>query len=559
MIRVVLYLLLLGVLAFGAVWLEDRPGDVVITWLGQRVETSVMVLASGLLVVAASAIILWSALRALLRMPDRVGAHLQERRYARGHSALSQGLIAVGSGDPVAARRFMDEANRRLPDEPLTLFLRAQTAQLCGDAAGAVRNFELMADRDQTRMVGLHGLFVEARRRNDPAAALQYAEEAAKHDAVPAWAGQAVLESRCIAGDWSGALHRLERNMQSGLVDRAAHRRQRAVLLTARALGLEDSDRTQASTLALEAVKLAPSFVPAAAVAGRVLAELGEPRKAARIIETAWRANPHPDLADAYGHLRPGDSARERLARIRTLAEKTPGNPEAALAIAQAALHAREFALARDVLAPLIEAPSKRVAILMAQLERLQHGDEGRAREWMARALTARRDPAWTADGFVSDRWLPVSPISGRLDAFDWRDPLSGEEPARLLIEAQPTPFHEKPAAATPDAAPGAILQSPARAESSHLRKSATEKEPIEAQRATESVQPAEPPSDSMQKPHQRYTTLAPIPLAPGVIPLVHAPDDPGPETESASEVDSETNNDARVANWTRIRHLFRP
>lgn len=551
MMRVVVYLLVLGLLAFGAVWLADRPGDVAITWLDQRVDTSVMVLIGAVLALAALAKILWSALRALVRMPDRVGTHLQNRRYARGRFALSQGLIAVGSGDPIAARRFMEEANRTLPEEPLTLLLRAQTAQLCGDAAGAVRNFELMAGRDQTRMLGLHGLFVEARRRNDPTAALFYAEEAAKHDSVPAWAGQAVLEFRCISGDWSGALHRLERNMQS--VDRVAYRRQRAVLLTAQALGLEDSDRAQASALALEAVKLAPGFVPAAAVAGRVLAEIGEPRKAARIIETAWRANPHPELADAYGHLRPGDSARERLARIQTLAVKAPGNAEAALAVAGAALYAQEFTIARDALTPLLDAPSKRVAILMAQLERMQHGDEGRAREWMARALSARRDPAWTADGFVSERWLPVSPITGRLDAFEWKDPLSGEEPARLLIEAEPSgaPLHEGAEAAAAASTTGAaISESPGQAEGSHLLKR-TESE-------AKSVEQTDPPAGLLHKLVRRHPTLAPIPLAPGVIPLVHAPDDPGPEPEAASEVDSEANNDARVANWTRIRHLFR-
>ena len=143
--------------------------------------------------------------------------------------------------------------------------------------------------------------------------------------------------------------------------------------------------------------------MPAAALAGRVLAEGGEPRKATRIIETAWRANPHPDLADAYAHLRFGDSARDRLARIEALAKKAPGHVESALAVARAALDAREFAIARAALTPLLAAPTQRVAMLMAELERAERGDEGRAREWMARALNAAPDPAWTADGFVSD------------------------------------------------------------------------------------------------------------------------------------------------------------
>jgi HemY protein len=291
-----------------------------------------------------------------------------------------------------------------------------------------------------------------------------------------------------------------------------------------------------------------------------MLAEMGEPRKAARIIEAAWRSNPHPDLADAYGHLRPGDSARERMARIQTLAARTPGNPEAALAIARAALYAQEFTLAREALAPLLDTPTKRVAILMAQLERMQHGDEGRAREWMARALTARRDPAWTADGFVSERWLPVSPVTGRLDAFEWKDPLSGEEPARTLIEAErsggalPVTAEAPPRSGAADSTISRASDQPERFELPED----TEKQ-VERERAPASVERTAARPSSVHKLERPRSTLAPVPLAPAVIPLVHAPDDPGPEPNAASEAEPEMNDEERVANWTRIRHFFRP
>jgi HemY protein len=532
MIRVVVYLVVIGLLAFGAVWLADRPGDVAITWLGRRVETSVMVLAIAVVAVAVLAAILWSMVRAVMRSPDLVGRYLRTRRGVRGYLAVSQGLVAVGSGDVVAARKFMEQASRIAPAEPLTLLLRAQTAQLCGDREGAARSFELMAERDDTRLLGLRGLFIEARRRNDPAAALVYAEEAAKHISVPGWAGQAVLEFRCIASDWSGALHRLERNMRGGLVDKATYRRQRAVLLTAQALAAEDGNRDRAKVLVLEAAKLAPSLVPAAALAGRLLAEAGERRKAARIIETAWRANPHPDLADAYAHLRPGDSARERLARIEALAAKSPGNVEAALAIARAALDAQEFVIARQALAPLALVPSKRVAALMAELEQMQHGDEGRAREWMMRALNAQRDPAWTADGFVSERWLPVSPVTGRLDALEWKDPLAGDDHAGAVIEAEAT--------GTLDARRGdAATSTPSHARREVARRS--EDLDNTADRGGFSTEPAAASSQEVSPPVVRRTprptrSLTPIPVPPAVIPLVHAPDDPGPEPEAQIE-----------------------
>ena len=190
-----------------------------------------------------------------------------------------------------------------------------------------------MAGRDDTRLLGLHGLYIEAQRRDDVTAAQLYAEEAAKSAPAPAWAGQAVLEFRCATGDWTGALDRLERNMKSGLIDRdALPAPARGAADRARARAEGDRPRPRASARARSGE--ARAHAGAGRGAGRrLLGEAGDLRKAARIIETAWKANPHPDLAEAYAHLRPGDSARDRLARVQTLAEKSPGNIEGALAV----------------------------------------------------------------------------------------------------------------------------------------------------------------------------------------------------------------------------------
>jgi HemY protein len=537
MIRVVIFLLAIAALAFGTVWLADRPGEVMIIWQGRRIDTSVAMLAIAVGVVAALAVVAWSILRAIVRSPVVWQQQRRVRAARRGYLALSQGLIAVGSGDARAARRFADEAGLIAPGEPLTLMLGAQSAQLAGDRAAAERTFKQMALRDDTRLFGLHGLFIEAQRRKDSAGARLIAEEAAKSEAAPAWAGHAVLNFRCAAGDWTGALERLERNQKSGLIDKAAYQRQRAVLLTARALAAEPTDRNSARMLALGAVKLAPTLVPAAALAGRLLGEAGELRQAARIIETAWRANPHPDLADTYAHLRPGDSARDRLSRVQTLTREPAAHVEGALAVAHAALDAREFAIARDALAPLATAPTQRVAMLLARLAEMEHGDEGRAREWMTRAVRARRDPVWTADGFVSDRWMPVSPVTGRLDAFVWMEPLAQiGATAGDVIEAD-----EEPAAI--EAAPAVAIQ-PA----------------SETVNMAAAQPPPAPSAPSGPAPVSSEPALAPNPriaAAPAVVPLLHAPDDPGPDGEPHADPVPDTP-PPQPNGWDRLRALFK-
>ncbi|HEX3503830.1 MAG TPA: heme biosynthesis HemY N-terminal domain-containing protein [Xanthobacteraceae bacterium] len=528
MIRVVFYLIAVGLAAFGVAKFADIPGSVVVTWQGAHLKTSLLVMGAALLVAFVALYVIVAIIRAILRSPLVLSRTRRHRRGLRAYEAISSGLIAIGAGDIAAAKKFAAQVNQLAPSEPLALLLSAQAAQLSGDRDAAERVFQAMANRPDTKALGLHGLFIEARRRNDLASAQAFAEEAARTAPSLGWAGRAVLEFRCATGDWAGALTLLERSRD--MLDRATYRRQRAVLLTAQALAAEDSDRDAAKAHALEAQQLAPTLIPAAGMTGRLLAEGGYLRKASRIIEKAWRANPHPDLARAYAQLRYGDAARDRLKRIEALARQTPDNIEGALALARAALDAREFAQARAALKPYLDAPTKRVCLLMAALERAEHNDEGRAREWTARAVNAAPDPAWTADGFVSDHWLPASPVTGRIDAFEWRVPLTGtlsapavepaiepETPTVKSVEAPATPEPERvapptiaPTPVTPPIVPPAISEPPS---------VKTESKPE--------------PGDGKPEP---------------VIPLVHAPDDPGPEGDESEPAASQSD-----GGWRKI------
>jgi len=522
MIRLVVFLVSVALIALGIAWVADRPGDIAVTWMGYRIETSVLVAAMALLAVIAFAIVLWSIVRGIWRSPHHVSLFLRNRRALRGYQAVSRGLIAVGAGDLRLARQSADEASRHSPGDPLTMLLNAQSAQMAGDRDAAEGAFRAMVGRNDTKLLGLRGLHVEAQRRGDRRGALLAAEEAAKTEPSATWAGQALLEHHSAGGNWAAALEALER--MKGALEKPLYRRKRAVLLTAQAHALEERERDASREMALEAVKLAPDFVPAATLAGRRLAEAGEVRKAGKILSAAWAANPHPDIAETYANLRFGDSARERLARVKRLADKAPGHRESALAVARAAFEARDFVAARSALAPLIAAPTRRVATLMAEIEEAEHGAAGRVREWLGRAMRAAADPVWTAEGVISDRWLPVTP-SGRLDAFEWKTPLAqiGSHP---VIEAE-----KSGSAAAADKAEAAAI--------------------VEAPPPSEAKPPEQPPATVPPKPAAQAKAVEPV------IPLVHAPDDPGPG--SALDGDPVAERPSPPPDpWQRLWQLFR-
>jgi HemY protein len=551
MYRIILFLGLIALAAAGAAWVADQSGDVALSWNGWRVQTTLPVFALALGAAIVAAILVWSILRGLWRMPQRIRHVRRERRHARGRHAITQGLLAIGHGDSTAARLHADVARRHAADDPLALLLHAQSAQLAGDRGAARAAFHAMAERDDTRLLGLRGLFIEAQRADDPVAAVGLAEEALKLSPASTWASHAVLGFRCAKGDWNGALSILDNNLASGLIDKPAYRRQRGVLLTARALELETVDRDLSRDSVMEAIKLAPTLVPAAVLAAKYQSEAHQIRRAMRIVETAWLAHPHPDLAEAYAHVKLGDAARQRLVRVETLAAKAPGHLEGALAAARAAIDAAEFARARAALAPFITAPTQRVAMLMAEIERTEHGDTGKARAWTLRAVRALHDPVWTADGYVSDRWRPVSPVSGRLDAFQWQMPLAAlPSDGSGAIEA--SPFEEAMLAAPPPPRQGGIseqkLVEPPRQSGAEISMTAAQDNspatpvvlesapaPIPAPPPTEAVAAAAPP---LFRARNDIPKAADKPAAaiPAVIPIVRPPDDPGVDDEPARD-----------------------
>ncbi|MFC0217284.1 heme biosynthesis protein HemY [Pseudochelatococcus lubricantis] len=563
MVRLVGFILIVALIALGIGWLADRPGDVAVVWQGYRIETSVVVALAAVAATTLALALIWAVLRYVFGLPSAISFSSRARRRTKGVTSVSRGLIAVGTGDAVSARRHAAEAERLLGREPLTLLLKAQAAQMAGDRAGAETAFHLMLDTPDTRVLGLRGLFVEARRKGDAVAARAYAQKASELAPKVAWASEAVLEYQSADRDWRGALATLDRQTRQKAISRDAARRLRAVLLTADALARQEREPGEALVEVKEAVKLAPGLVPAAVLAGRLLSREGSLRKAARILETAWKLAPHPDIAAAYVDLRPGDSARDRHERAEALARLVPHHPESRLIRAATALETQDFARARMALTPLLEEyPTVRTCLLMADIAEAEHGAGGEWREWIGRASRARRDPAWIADGVVSETWQPVSPVTGRLDAFVWSAPVEqiGEATAEERAPAEAAPVSPASLAMAGAAAPAvadSVLPStpevapPVEIVAAPVVPAPAEIPLEEAPAGTYPETLAEPIAPAAETPVVPETPAAPEPEEPrdgtpapagqdeappeqakkGVVfPLDHAPDDPGPD-----------------------------
>ncbi|MGI6856080.1 heme biosynthesis protein HemY [Mesorhizobium sp. 1B3] len=459
MIRILVFLLIVFGLGLGFAWLADRPGDMVVTFQGYRYEVSLMVAAVAITAIVAATMILWWLVKAIWNSPYTISRYFRVRQRDRGYQALSTGMIAAGAGDAVLARKKNKEAAKLISSdqEPLIQLLDAQTSLLEGDHDAARKKFEMMLDDPEMRLLGLRGLYLEAQRLGDRDVARHYAGRAAAIAPQLSWASDVALGDKTQAGDWDGALALLDTQKASHQIGRDAVNRRRAVLLTAKAMAMLDSDPLAAKNAAVEANRLAPALVPAAVTAARALFRQNDLRKGSKILEAIWKVEPHPEVADAYVHARPGDATHDRLSRARRLQSLRQNNVESSLALARAALDAGELKLARqEAEAAIRMEPRESAYLLLADIEEAETGDQGRIRQLLGKAVRAPRDPAWVADGYVSERWAPCSPVTGKLDAFEWRVPVErlGQvieqekdepRPALAAVSGAPAPARPEP------------------------------------------------------------------------------------------------------------------
>ena len=427
--RALLIFFALAALSVGGAWLADRPGLIALQWGGRQIETSIAVAATALLallIVVAASYRFW---RWLLSSPMALSSLRAEGRRRKGYQSLSSGLVAVAAGDLAEAKKLARRTAQLLDEPSLTLLLSAQAAQLDGDESAARGYFQAMRERPETEFLGLRGLLVQARRAGDWAEALTLARRAFALRPDAPWVGQELFSLETAAGDWTAAEKTLAHTVRRKLLGAAEAARRQAVVLFAQARAADDhGEDKRALDLARKAHAQLPDFAPATALAGRLHAVAGDPRKARKLLREGWQTAAHPDLLAAWLDIHPTDDAKARLDVVQKLTTDHESDPESRMALAQAALDAEDYDLAREHLQALdAQAPAARVARLFADLEEAELGDGAAARQWLRQAAALPADATWVCQSCAQQnaQWAPHCPDCGSFDAFAWRQPPS--------------------------------------------------------------------------------------------------------------------------------------
>lgn len=460
--KVVLFLTGIAALAFLAAFVADS-GSSLRLWFGGMEFTLgplQLVIAAGLMI-----LILWMVLKALgflLAMfhflngdETAVSRYFDRNRERRGYAALSEGMIALASGETTLALARAKTAERLLGKPELTTLLTAQAAEASGDNKTAMAAYKALLQTEGTRFVAVRGLLRQKLAEGDTATALKLAERAfalkPRHEETQ----DVLLKLQAGAQDWKGARGTLSEKLRAGALPRSVYRRRDALLALKEAqVVLDDGASMEQREAAIEANRLSPDLIPAAVIAAQALVEKGDKKGATRVLKKAWEVLPHPDLAEAFAAIEPEEAPESRLKRFRTLFAARPKDEETLLTEAELQIAAQDFPAARRALGTIAEDhPTQRSLAILAAVERGSGAEDAVVRAILTRALTASRGAQWVCDKCqsVHEDWQPICPVCDGFDTLAWREPPRPRTPraaapetlAPLLAVPQPVPEAE--------------------------------------------------------------------------------------------------------------------
>ncbi|MGH1412537.1 MAG: heme biosynthesis protein HemY [Pelagimonas sp.] len=438
LIKIIVFAGLVAALTFGTGYLMESEGGIMLQVAGKEYTLGpvLSVLAAVVLVVVLYVLFkLAGFLVALLRFINgdetAFSRYFDRNRERKGYQALSEGMMALASGEGQLAIAKAKKANKYLNKPELTDLLTAQGAEMVGDSQKAEEVFKRLLSNEQTRFVGVRGLMKQKLEAGDTETALKLAERAfvikPKHGEV----GDTLLRLQAESKDWSGARKTLSTKLKNGALPRDVFKRRDAVLSLSNAIEIKDSDESAAAAeAAIAANKASPDLVPAAAMAARGFIEQGRKGNALKVIKKAWAVHPHPDLAAAFAEIEPSETPDARLKRFGPLLKILPEDREAKLLNAELHLAAEDFPGARRAMGDLIEDdPDARVLAIMAAVERGEGAPDAVVRGWLAKAVTAPRGPQWVCENCntIHAEWAPLCTGCSAFDTLTWTSPPQSE------------------------------------------------------------------------------------------------------------------------------------
>ena len=418
MIRLTFYMITALLISLAAAWVASNPGQIVITWQGWEIRSTIAVFIFLAFLYTAA---IWAFLRLLkwlnissyLGSPQRLAAKRQ-----KGELDLDRAWSALALGDHSQATKMGLRAKSKLGEDHNVLRLLASATK----QSGKVENpyFEALKKEPQSApWVLKHELdhLIECKSWEE---ALPVAERMLIEHPDNGELLEIRFSLLVRLGRWFEANEALKSkggftSLQKGHLKAVI---EYCLALEEKAAG----KKTEAQTLTRSALKNDATFAPAAILSARLYLEQGDQKAAEKILNAIWKRSPNSEIAEMLIDLYPLESATEIYRRIKATSDKMPEFTERQHLLARAALDAGHWPEARQALELNIASgkPTKTTYQLLAQLESKQKNDDVAAQKYIDLSEKLKSDSPWECSVCLNptQHYVPICPSCQEFDSL---------------------------------------------------------------------------------------------------------------------------------------------
>ena len=326
MIKIISYLIALGLLIAISVKLAEDPGLIKIEWLEYQISSSMAAVILILIALTVSIFFISKTLRVVLKWVSPLLGYRDNNRLNNILNRLTDGFIAALIRDRYTANRIIEDVESSIGPHQLINILKTQNEENPNfDIGSEVLNSALL-EGSRTKQLGvLRAAERQAKDRNY-SEAIKILTEGQNKKQNNILNLRSILDIQIMQGKWESAIKFIINNKILGL-NLEGHQILEKLYLFAAKEKLSKKEPEAAERLAKASLKFNSQQNAIRTILAYALINQNKIKKAEAIIIEAWKLGPTRDLIKSYKKLEPNETDTAFAARIKKLVSENSGHP----------------------------------------------------------------------------------------------------------------------------------------------------------------------------------------------------------------------------------------
>ena len=422
MLKILLIFIILSLTGFITIWFKNDPGVISIIWQGWLIETSIPIISSLILLLFSTILILFFFVKKVIFFPRSLYISRNNSRRVRADTAIIKAFAAKNMGEIGLAKNYSKQA-KYLKDTPLKLLLDSEINNYYGNYTKSIEYNENMLKHPETLLMSIKNITIEHINNKDIKNALKVINMSPKSKYTPKWFFYTSLQLNILDNNWDQVSNCIKNINKYTDTNKESFNLIKSKIFLHKALIDNKNINKNIKFKDIDSsLKFDPSFAPAIVLKAKLLYQKDKVLGLA-YIQKSWKKYSHPDISNYLTNIFHNEPRHKLLKIIKALIildNDTYNNA----ALVKAALQIEAWPLARQAISLIPEKYwTKSIYLLMADLDKKEHGDNNKYKYWLEKSQNAILDFSWgcTSCSYISGKWVLICPKCSSLDSIHWQ------------------------------------------------------------------------------------------------------------------------------------------